>query len=62
MKPQRLKLAHNLLVSYGVYRKLEVYVSIPAVFVTIRWIYSSCVVKRAGIVGLVSRIDATRVG
>lgn len=27
MKPQRLKLTHNLLVSYGVYRKLEVYVS-----------------------------------
>jgi hypothetical protein len=43
MKPQRLKLAHNLLVSYGVYRKLEVYVSpAPAliefnVFALILW-------------------------
>lgn len=26
MKPQRIKLAHHLLLSYGLYRKMEVYV------------------------------------
>ena len=27
MKPHRLKLTHNLLLTYGLYRKMEVYVS-----------------------------------
>lgn len=27
MKPHRLKLAHHLILSYGLYRKMEVYVS-----------------------------------
>lgn len=30
MKPIRMKLAHHLLLSYGLYRQLEVYVSIDS--------------------------------
>eukprot|EP00965_Chrysotila_dentata_P113781 3761193-Pleurochrysis_carterae.AAC.9 len=26
MKPHRIRMAHNLLVSYGLYRKMEIYV------------------------------------
>jgi hypothetical protein len=29
MKPHRLKLTHHLLLTYGLYRKMEVYVSVP---------------------------------
>lgn len=29
MKPVRMKLAHHLLLSYGLYRQLEVYVRLP---------------------------------
>ena len=27
MKPQRVRMAHNLLLNYGLYRKMEIYVS-----------------------------------
>lgn len=27
MKPQRMRMAHNLLLNYGLYRKMEIYVS-----------------------------------
>ena len=27
MKPHRIRMAHNLLLSYGLYRKMEIYVS-----------------------------------
>ena len=30
MKPHRIRMAHNLLLSYGLYRKMEIYVSLPA--------------------------------
>jgi hypothetical protein len=29
MKPFRMKLAHHLILSYGLYRKMECYVSVP---------------------------------
>ena len=29
MKPHRIRMAHNLLLNYGLYRKMEIYVSIP---------------------------------
>ena len=28
MKPQRVRMAHNLLLNYGLYRKMEIYVSV----------------------------------
>jgi len=28
MKPQRIRMCHNLLLNYGLYRKMEIYVSI----------------------------------
>ena len=30
MKPHRIRLAHSLIMNYGVYKKMEIYVSIPA--------------------------------
>lgn len=29
MKPHRIRMTHNLLLNYGLYRKMEIYVSIP---------------------------------
>lgn len=26
MKPQRIRMTHNLLINYGLYRKMEIYV------------------------------------
>lgn len=28
MKPQRIRMCHNLLLNYGLYRKMEIYASI----------------------------------
>lgn len=30
MKPHRIRLAHSLIMNYGVYKKMEIYVSSPA--------------------------------
>ena len=32
MKPQRIRMTHNLLLNYGLYRKMEIYVSIANSF------------------------------
>lgn len=32
MKPHRIRMTHNLLLNYGLYRKMEIYVSIDFVF------------------------------
>jgi histone deacetylase 1/2 len=29
MKPHRIRMAHNLLLNYGLYRKMEIYVCAP---------------------------------
>lgn len=29
MKPHRIRMTHNLLLNYGLYRKMEIYVSMP---------------------------------
>lgn len=31
MKPHRIRMTHNLLLNYGLYRKMEIYVSIPKI-------------------------------
>lgn len=31
MKPHRIRMTHNLLLNYGLYRKMEIYVSIDGV-------------------------------
>ena len=31
MKPHRIRMTHNLILNYGLYRKMEVYVSIDRV-------------------------------
>lgn len=33
MKPHRIRMTHNLLLNYGLYRKMEIYVSIELVMV-----------------------------
>lgn len=32
MKPHRIRMAHNLILNYGLYRKMEVYVCCQIVF------------------------------
>lgn len=29
MKPHRVRMAHNLILNYGLYKKMEIYVSLP---------------------------------
>lgn len=29
MKPHRIRMTHNLLLNYGLYRKMEIYVRVP---------------------------------
>uniref|UniRef100_A0A8D2ZFP1 Uncharacterized protein n=1 Tax=Scophthalmus maximus TaxID=52904 RepID=A0A8D2ZFP1_SCOMX len=29
MKPHRIRMTHNLILNYGLYRKMEIYVSLP---------------------------------
>ena len=31
MKPHRIRMTHNLILNYGLYRKMEVYVSVDSV-------------------------------
>lgn len=31
MKPHRIRMTHNLILNYGLYRKMEVYVSVNSV-------------------------------
>jgi len=33
MKPQRIRMCHNLLLNYGLYRKMEIYVSAESLFI-----------------------------
>lgn len=35
MKPHRIRLAHSLIMNYGVYKKMEIYVRYPELCVTI---------------------------
>jgi len=37
MKPQRIRMCHNLLLNYGLYRKMEIYVSSDWVFMSCDW-------------------------
>lgn len=41
MKPHRIRMTHNLLLNYGLYRKMEIYVSIEWTYLTRIFIYSS---------------------
>jgi len=34
MKPQRIRMCHNLLLNYGLYRKMEIYVSMKYMHVS----------------------------
>ena len=33
MKPHRIRMTHNLLLNYGLYRKMEIYVSVMKSFI-----------------------------
>lgn len=30
MKPHRIRMAHNLVLNYGLYKKMEIFVSVPS--------------------------------
>jgi len=37
MKPQRIRMCHNLLLNYGLYRKMEIYVSCDCELIVYIW-------------------------
>ena len=36
MKPHRIRMTHNLLLNYGLYKKMEIYVSRPVSWMSVR--------------------------
>lgn len=40
MKPHRIRMTHNLLLNYGLYRKMEIYVIIKIMHIFLRAIFS----------------------